>query len=61
MTPGKWKAEVPSGTTIGELIQMIGADKKEIAVATINGKSVPFSHVVEEGIEVTLVSHMGGG
>lgn len=60
-TSGRWQGKVPEGTSVNDLISIIGSSVAEVAGATINGDFVPFEAVIPNRAEVGLVTPMGGG
>ncbi len=60
-TQGLWQGEVPLGTTIEELILMLGTVPGEVYVASINGQLVDFESAIPDGAEVILAPAVGGG
>jgi molybdopterin converting factor small subunit len=60
-TPGVWCGEIPDGTTIEELIRLLGTRPAEAYVATVAGELRPFNSVIQDGAEVVLVTPFGGG
>jgi len=60
-TPGIWKGDVPSGSTVLELAAQLGAPEDELAAAAINGETLPLDTVIPENATVMLVTHVNGG
>ena len=60
-TPGLWRGEVPEGSKIIDVIQMIGSSVAEVSGATLNGEFVSFDRKVPDRAEIKLVTPMGGG
>ncbi len=60
-TPGVWVGEVAAGTTIEDLIYLLGTRPGEVYAATIEGQLQPFDTAIPEGAEVVLVTPFGGG
>jgi len=60
-TPGFWQGEVPAGTRIVDLLEMLGAGKYEANAAAINGQSCALDAEIPDGAEVIIVTPMGGG
>jgi sulfur carrier protein ThiS len=60
-TPGIWQGDIPSGATIADLIDAIGSTQREITAAAVDGQSVAFSTVVDESLDIVLVTAVGGG
>ncbi len=58
---GIWRGEIPAGSTVRDLIELIGSSEKEVAVASINGKACGFAEIIPPEGEVVLVTPMGGG
>ncbi len=60
-TRGLWQGEVPLGTTVEELIHLLGTQPGEVYVASINGQLVDFGRPIPDGAEVILAPAVGGG
>ncbi len=60
-TPGLWTGEVEEGATLRDLIVVIGASHREVSHGSLNGRVVPLDTVVSRGVEIILVTPMGGG
>jgi sulfur carrier protein ThiS len=60
-TPGIWAGEIPEGTTIGDLLGLLGTSDRELAAATINNQNVEINAVIPGEAEVVLVTPFGGG
>jgi sulfur carrier protein ThiS len=60
-TPGLWCGEIPEGTTIEELIGLLGTRPAEAYAATVDGELRPFEAVIPDGAEIVLVTPFGGG
>jgi molybdopterin converting factor small subunit len=60
-TPGLWVGELPSQSTVLELIYLLGSKPAEVANAVINGEVCPLDTEIPASAEVILVTHMGAG
>lgn len=60
-TPGRWQGELPPGTTIAELIQILGSSTAELSNVMMNGQICSLDKEIEEGAEILFVTPMGGG
>jgi sulfur carrier protein ThiS len=60
-TPGRWEGEVPDGTTVQEMLRLLGAGKYECNAAAINGEPVELNAEIPPDVEITVVTPMGGG
>ena len=60
-TPGIWQGELPDGTKVKDLFELLGAGKYEVYTAAINGNPCTFDDVIPDGAEVILVTPVGGG
>ena len=64
---GLFVQRVPSGSTTGELVDLIAAEHASVArlrsvVRTgVNDRYVPGDHVLQEGDEVALITPVSGG
>jgi len=60
-TPGLWQGEVPDGTTILELIGILGTVEAEVAAAAIDGQPAALEAEIPPGGVVILVTPVNGG
>jgi sulfur carrier protein ThiS len=60
-TPGLWQGEIPAGTTILDLIAILGTTDREVAAAALNGEPAPLEAEIPDGAVVILVTPVGGG
>jgi molybdopterin converting factor small subunit len=60
-TPGLWQGDLPEGTTVKNLFDLLGAGKYEVYTAAINGNPCTFDDDIPDGAEVILVTPVGGG
>ena len=60
-TPGIWSGELPSDATSRDLLEAIGTTDREVAAASINGKTCPFDTQISEGLKIVLVTAIGAG
>jgi len=60
-TPGLWKGEIPPGTSLRALIELLGTREAEVAAAAIDGVVLPLETEIPAGATVTLVTPVGGG
>jgi sulfur carrier protein ThiS len=59
--PGLWRGELPSGSTLQDLIVLLGAPDGEVSAAALNGEAVPFETPLTDGDTVMLVTNVNGG
>jgi sulfur carrier protein ThiS len=60
-TPGIWVGEIPEGSTIGDLLGLLGTSDRELAAASINNKNVEINAVIPGEAVIILVTPVGGG
>jgi molybdopterin converting factor small subunit len=60
-TPGVWVGEISEGSTIGDLLGLLGTSERELAAASINNKNVEINAVIPGDAVVVLVTPVGGG
>jgi sulfur carrier protein ThiS len=60
-TPGLWVGDVPEGSTILDLLALLGTSRAEVAGATINDEFARFDAKIPEGAVIVLVTPVGGG
>ena len=60
-TPGCWTGELPEGSTVGDLLEHLGIEPREVAAAAVDGKVRPLDTTLPSGAEVVLVTPIGGG
>jgi sulfur carrier protein ThiS len=60
-TPGLWSGEIPEGSTVSDLLSLLGTSERELAAATIENKIVEFNAAITENAEIVLVTPVGGG
>jgi len=60
-TPGLWKGEIPPGTTLRQLVVLLGTREEELAAAAIDCQVFPLETPIPDGAVVTLVTPVGGG
>lgn len=60
-SPGRWQGEVPPGTTIAGLIQILGSTTAELSNAMMNGEICSFDTDIVDGAEIILVTPVSGG
>ena len=60
-TPGLWQGTVNRGSTIRDVLRIMGIEEREVSSATLNGVLCPFDEKVADGATVVLVTPMGGG
>lgn len=58
---GIWQGEVPDNCDIGQLIELIGSTRIEVAFAARNNKRISFSEMLVEDDVVALVTNVNGG
>ncbi len=60
-TPGFWCGELPEGSTVNDLIVLIGAEVEEVSAASINGTVKSLDSKIDSNDEIILVTTMGAG
>jgi sulfur carrier protein ThiS len=60
-TPGMWQGDLPPGSLIRDLIATLGTGETEVAAAAIHGEICPFDQEIQDGMVISLVTHVGGG
>ena len=60
-TPGEWAGELPAGSSLRDLIRLLGIKDGEAAAATINGTLKGLDSPVPDGARVLLLPWMAGG
>ena len=61
-TPGIWQGEIPPGTRIIDLIELIGSTEREVSAVSLDGTVQPFDSVIPDGVkDVKFVTPIGGG
>jgi sulfur carrier protein ThiS len=60
-TPGLWSGEIPEGSTISDLLRLLGTSERELAAATIENRIVEINAAIPENAEIVLVTPVGGG
>lgn len=60
-TPGHWRGDIPAGSTITDLLKLLGAGRYEANAVSMNGESITFETEIVENAEILLVTPMGGG
>jgi molybdopterin converting factor small subunit len=60
-SPGLWKGKVPQGSTILELVSILGTTEKELAGAALNDQVCELTTKIADGDTITLVTPVGGG
>ncbi len=60
-TPGLWQGDIPEGSTVQDLINLLGAPEGEVAAAAVNGETVPFDTPIPDRATVLLVTNVNGG
>lgn len=60
-SPGRWQGELPAGTRVIDLIEILGTTEAEVAAAALDGAPCPLETVIPDGAVVTLVTPVGGG
>lgn len=58
---GHWQGNIPEGSSIIELIAILGTKPEEVAAGCINNKVCPLETVIPENAKVILVTHVAGG
>lgn len=60
-SPGELKIDLPSDSTVADLINRIIKGKATVVACAINGRTRNLDTVICEGDEVILLSKLGGG
>jgi sulfur carrier protein ThiS len=60
-TPGLWMGEILEGSTILDLLHLLGTSERELAAALINQTVVELNAVIPQDAEIVLVTPVGGG
>jgi len=60
-SPGLWVGEGPPGTTVRELIGILGTVEAEVAAAAIDGQPAPLEAEIPPNGVVILVTPVNGG
>ena len=60
-SPGQWRGNLPSGSTVRDVVRAIGAEEREVAAAALNGVMMPLDTTVPPDADLLLVTLMGGG
>lgn len=60
-SPGRLQVDLPSGSTVTDLIDRITDRRGEAAACAINGHTRRLDTVIDDGDEVVLLSTLGGG
>ena len=60
-TPGEWSGEVPAGSSLRDLIRLLGMKDGEAAAATIDGTLKGLEAIIPAGARVLLLPWMAGG
>ena len=59
-TTGLMRIDIPAGSTIEDLIDHIGIDRKEVMATAVNGKACAMNRQINELDEVHLIAQLGG-
>ena len=57
----RWAPEVPEGSTVGDVVDALGAPRALVFGVLLDGEQTPLEAVVHEGAEVTLMPPYSGG
>jgi sulfur carrier protein ThiS len=60
-TPGLWSGEIPEGSTILDLLGLLGTSENELAAASIDDHIVEINTPIPQNAVITLVTPVGGG
>jgi sulfur carrier protein ThiS len=60
-SPGSWRGDLPTGSTVRDAVRAIGAEEREVSVAVLNGISMPLDTIIPPEADLVLVTLMGGG
>jgi len=60
-TPGLWQGDIPEGTRVHDLIEILGTKEAEVAAAALNGEPCGLEAIIPSGAVITLVTPFGGG
>jgi molybdopterin converting factor small subunit len=58
---GRVQLDLPVGSRVGDVVDALGAPRKLVFVALIDGLQGDLDHEVHEGAEVTLMPPFAGG
>ncbi len=60
---GLWVGDIPTGSTINDLLDIIGISKQEVSAVAINNELCDYNTEIEEDDDmvITLVTPMSGG
>jgi hypothetical protein len=58
---GLWQGDMPDGSTLRDVLCAIGAEERELSVATLDGVPIPLDEVIPPEADLVLVTLMGGG
>lgn len=53
--------QVPQGATVGEVVDGLGIDRKEVNLLFVNGVKADFERTLEEGDQLGIFPAVGGG
>jgi len=59
-TPGLIRVDIPVGSTIQDLVDYLGIDRKEVVATAVNGKACALSRQIGVNEEVHLIAQLGG-
>jgi molybdopterin synthase sulfur carrier subunit len=57
----RWSAEVPGGSTVGDVVDALGAPRSLVFGVLLDGLQAPLDVEVHEGAEITLMPPYSGG
>ena len=60
-TPGIRKMDVPKGSRVEDLIKMLKTKDREVVASAINSKTCSFDKELQDGVDVFLITALGGG
>jgi molybdopterin converting factor small subunit len=60
-SPGVWHGDIPAGSTLQDLIDLLGAPEGEASAGAINGEGVPLDTPIPDQAIVMLVTNVNGG
>jgi sulfur carrier protein ThiS len=60
-TPGLWQGEIPDGTSLRQLVELLGTHEEEVAAAALDDRVCPLETIIPPGATVVFVTPVGGG
>ena len=60
-TPGLWEGEIAGGSTVQDLINLLGSPDGEVSAVAMNGEAVTFDTPIPDHAVILLVTNVNGG